>query len=356
MRITPRQQNSPISQQIRSRMIHTRDGRRRQQLKPIRRIISRVQARLERGLAGISPPLRPNLRAVDNQNLSVGEQHHVAHGPRYWHVLHRPGRRGVRHHHPATALLCRLALVHASAGTAADQYLGNLEPILVRKREERHGSRCWVVPRLARHCWIVSKDNARVVVEEARVARGEDPEVAVWEDGDVRVQVVFAGHEEREVEFAFCRGSLGDEFIARSARTTDDDLPLAIGEDMIGGVPTSYGEFGGVVLNPVAGATRGARDEGTDLLTTFEIAAGLHEPTICHERAGTAPGVGKYEERADSVGERVEHHGVRGAVNFQQTLQRLVTTKPICKGDLGRADVGAVEHNGGVIAGHRRVH
>lgn len=150
------------------------------------------------------------------------------------------------------------------------------------------------------------------------------------------------------------RVASGDEFIGEGVASSDDD-DSSVGEDLVGGVPARGGEILGE-FEPVAEVVLWAGGEGAELVVAVVEAAGLEERAVGGEGAGGAPCVGLDGERAESVGGEVVEDGVGGAVEFEGHVTGVEAAAAVGEGDVGWAEVGAVEDDDLVVVHHLHVH
>jgi len=123
-------------------------------------------------------------------------------------------------------------------------------------------------------------------------------------------------------------------------------------EFLVGGVPAAGGEAVGEFL-PVAG---GAREEFSHSSFAVVEAAGLNERAVGGDGGGGAPYVGLDEAGAEGVGGDVVFDGVGGAVCFDDLFARVVAAAAAGEGEVGEAEVGAVEDEDGVGVEELHVH
>lgn len=146
---------------------------------------------------------------------------------------------------------------------------------------------------------------------------------------------------------------LGDELIGERGTTADDD-DATVGEDLIGGVPAAVGEGDGE-LDPVALVVV-AGGEGAELVMAVVEAAGLEKGAVGDDGGRGAPGVGLDGEGAERVGGEVVEDRVGGAVELEGHIAGVVAAATVGEGDVGGAEVGAVEDDDPVVAHDLHVH
>lgn len=147
----------------------------------------------------------------------------------------------------------------------------------------------------------------------------------------------------------------GDEFVGEGvAATDDDDFPR--GKDLVGGVPAAVGEAVVPKFAPVAGVVLGAGGEGAEGGVAVVEAASLEEGAVGGESSGGAPGVGAEGEWAEGVVGEVVEDGVGGAVELEGEVVGVEAAAVVGEGDVGGAEVGAVEDYDLVVVHYLHVH
>jgi len=134
----------------------------------------------------------------------------------------------------------------------------------------------------------------------------------------------------------------GDEFVGEGvAATHDDDFPR--GKDLVGRVPAAVREVMVADFAPVAGVVLGAGGEGAEGGVAVVEAASLEEGAVGDEGPGGAPGIGAEGEGAEGVVGEVVKDGVGGAVELEGEVPGVEAAAVVGEGDVGGAEVGAVE-------------
>lgn len=204
------------------------------------------------------------LGTVDDENVQVRQEEHIAHASLHGHSLHSPGGRGVGDLHASTSLLTREEVPaplgdgeSAGSGTSTDEHLHGLE--LIHKAEREHDRRPTggVVTRSAWEHRVCLLHFVVDVIQLDRFRVGEDVESAVRQEVHIRIPVVglaivrclrFFQQSQRYDLGSFC----GDEFVAGDCSSTHDYDAL-VGKDLRGRVPSIHLCSCGCFI-PIAGA------------------------------------------------------------------------------------------------------
>lgn len=141
------------------------------------------------------------------------------------------------------------------------------------------------------------------------------------------------------------------KLVVEFSSAADDDLP-PVREFLVGGVPAARGEAAGDFF-PVAG---GAREECSHSPFAVVEAAGLNQRSVGGDGGGGAPYVCLKEKRAEGVVGDVVFDGVGGAVCFDDLFVRVVAAAAAWEGEVGEAEVGAVENEDSVGVEELHVH
>ena len=321
--------------------------------------------------------------------LAVREHDHIAHIAADGHVLHGPGGSGVEGLQPPARLrggVLRGGVTRGhDVGTAADQNLGRAGAAIL-EREHDAGAGAGVVPGLPGDGGECLHDRVGVVVQNHRVAVGEDVERAIGQQVDERVPVeVVFDFQESEVEEA--DAIAGNKLIRRRVLPSQHKDP-PVRQQLVGCVPPTCLQQVGSGFHPVArfaGAAgrdpsarkirfrvgwvgcsnRGRAREGgwvgwvgpsPDFADAVVVSPCLHERAVREELAGAAPSIGLHQQGADGVVRGVEHERVGGAVVRGGLVLRVVAADAVREVDERRANVGSVQEHDQARVRHRCVH
>lgn len=182
-----------IGDKIGGGVVHARDsGAREGGEARARGVVRLVQIGRGHSIAGAAPPLRTVGRAVDDEHVARGEQHHVAHGARLRQVLHRPPRPSRQGRHSSAGLGRRRGRIAAQVRPVlrapTHQHLRIVEPPAQRQQHGAPGRR--VVAGLPGDGGEIGRHRVGLPVVQARVTVGEDPKLIVRHQVHKRVQVV----------------------------------------------------------------------------------------------------------------------------------------------------------------------
>lgn len=193
--VAARDEDPPILQQIRRRVVQSGDGGGSQGLEALPCFgAGVVHHGREHGVASIAPALAALRRAIDDQHIAGGEEDHVAHSAALRERFHGPVRAVREGVHAAAGVAGgrHSARVTEGAGrrAATDEYLAGLEAPGGGEGEHDGAPRGGIVARLPGDGGVLRHDIVVLPVVEDGVAVGEDEKVVVREEVQERVEIV----------------------------------------------------------------------------------------------------------------------------------------------------------------------